>query len=70
MPDFPTDSVPSQSRHSEVERSDEITLLVEILQSRADGVIDMRAGTADEDLLYALEEALPKLQKLKEDLDA
>lgn len=49
---------------------DEVLLLAEIVQQRSEGVIDMRAGTADEDLLYAIEEALPHLQRMKEALDA
>ena len=48
---------------------DEVRLLAEIIVARAEGSNDTRAGTSDEDLLYAIEEALPHLQRMKEALE-
>lgn len=49
---------------------DEVLLLAEIVQGRAAGSNDSQAGTSDEDLLYAIEEALPHLEQMKAALDA
>lgn len=51
-----------------VKIADEILLLAEILLARDQGSNDTRAGTADEDLLYAIEEAEAPLATLKEAL--
>lgn len=47
---------------------DEVLLLAEIVIGRSAGSNDSRAGTSDEDLLYALEEAEPHLAALKTEL--
>lgn len=44
---------------------DEVLLLAEIVLARAGGSNDSQAGTSDEDLLYAIEEALSKLEEMK-----
>lgn len=69
-PSVDMSAVPGQDDERRGGVPDEVALLAEVLTARAEGSNDTRAGTSDGDLLYAIEEALPHLERMRGELDA